>query len=271
MPTLSGLRRRGVPPAALHEFIKRIGVARADSTVEYEMLEYCIREKLNASAPRGMAMLEPVRVIIENYPEDLTEEFEMPWHPEDATFGSRKVPFSRELFIERDDFRLVPPKKFHRLSPGVEVRLRYAYLVTCTEAVYDCDGRLLELRCVYDPASKGGQSPDGRKVRGTLHWVSAKHAIRAQARLYDKLFSSPDPDRAPEGETFLANINPDSLRIVDAFIEPALADIPSGATVQFERVGYFCKDTDSIPEMPVFNRTVTLRDSWAKMEKRSRD
>lgn len=268
MPTLSGLRRRGVPPAALREFISRIGVARADSTVEYAMLEHCIREELNARAPRAMAVLDPVRVIIENYPEDQVEEFDMPYHPEDASFGSRKVPFSREIFIERDDFRLDPPPKYHRLSPGAEVRLRHAYLITCREAIYDSDGNLLELRCVYDPDSRGGHSPDGRKVRGTIHWVSAKHAMNALIRNYDKLFSMPDPDKVPEGGSFIDNLNPDSLQTGEAWLEPALGSLKPGETVQFERLGYFCKDPDSLSDMPVFNRTATLRDTWAKLEKK---
>ncbi|MDE7240924.1 glutamine--tRNA ligase/YqeY domain fusion protein, partial [Desulfovibrio sp.] len=213
MPTLSGLRRRGVPPEALRDFCSRIGVARADSTVEYSLLEHCVRERLNAVAPRAMAVLDPVRVVIENWPEGEVEELDMPWHPEDASYGSRKVPFSRELLIERDDFRLEPPKKFHRLSPGAEVRLRHAYLITCREAVLDENGEVVELRCVYDPESRGGQSPDGRKVKGTLHWVSAPHAKKAEVRLYDQLFAVPDPDKAPEGGTFLDNLNPDSLTV----------------------------------------------------------
>lgn len=269
MPTLSGLRRRGVPPAALREFIRRIGVARADSTVEYAMLEHCIREELNARAPRAMAVLDPVRVIIENYPEDQVEEFDMPYHPEDASYGSRKVPFSREIFIERDDFRLDPPPKYHRLSPGAEVRLRHAYLITCKDAIYDADGNLLELRCVYDPESRGGHSPDGRKVKGTIHWVSARHALNALIRNYDKLFSVPDPDKTPEGGSFVDNLNPDSLQTGEAWLEPALAGIKPGETVQFERLGYYCKDPDSLNDMPVFNRTATLRDTWAKLEKKS--
>lgn len=267
MPTLSGLRRRGVPPEAIREFVRRIGLARADSTVEYEMLEYCIREKLNATAPRAMAVMDPIKVVIENYPEDMVEEFEMPFNPEDPSQGSRKVPFCRELYIDSDDFRLNPPAKFHRLSPGAEVRLRFAYLVTCKEAIMDCNGHLLELRCVYDPESRGGQSPDGRKVKGTIHWVSARHAHKAKMRLFDKLFKTPDPNNYPEGGSFLDNINPESLKIVDAWVEPAVADVDEGKTIQFERVGYFCKDRDSSSKMPVFNRTATLKDSWAKMEK----
>lgn len=268
MPTLSGLRRRGVPPEALRDFCGRIGVARADSTVEYSLLEHCVRERLNAVAPRAMAVLDPVRVVIENWPEDRVEELEMPWHPEDAGYGSRTAPFARELFIERDDFRLEPPKKFHRLSPGAEVRLRHAFLITCREAILDENGEVKELRCVYDPESRGGQSPDGRRVRGTLHWVSARHAVRAEARLYDQLFAVPDPDRAPEGGSFLDNLNPHSLTVTTAWLEPALAGLETGRTVQFERLGYFCKDRDSTPELPVFNRTATLRDTWARLEKK---
>lgn len=268
MPTLSGLRRRGVPPAAIRDFISRIGVARADSTVEYAMLEHCIRENLNAAAPRAMAVTDPVRMIIENYPKGQTEELEMPWHPEDAAYGTRKTPFSRELFIERDDFRLDPPPKYHRLAPGREVRLRHAYLITCVDAITDCDGRLMELHCVYDPASRGGQAPDGRKVKGTIHWVSAHHAINACVRNYGRLFNTPNPDKAPEGGSFTDNLNPNSLTLGEAWLEPALAGLEPGRTVQFERLGYYCKDRDSLPDMPIFNRTATLRDSWAKMEKK---
>lgn len=269
MPTLSGLRRRGVPPEAIREFCARIGVARTDSTVEYAMLEFCIRERLNAVAPRVMAVLDPIKVVIENYPEDLTETFEMPYHPEDASYGSRTVPFSRTLYIERDDFRMDPPKKFHRLAPGAEVRLRYAYFITCREAVTDASGNVTELRCVYDPESKGGQSPDGRKVKGTIHWLSAAHAIPARVRLYEHLFAVENPNAMPEGQTFLDAINPASLREIDARIEPALAQAPVGQTVQFERLGYFCKDRDSTEALPVYNRTTTLRDSWAKQEKKN--
>ncbi len=268
MPTLSGLRRRGVPPEALREFCARIGVARTDSTVEYAMLEFCIRERLNAVAPRVMAVLDPIKVVIENYPEDQTESFEMPYHPEDASYGSRTVPFSRTLYIERDDFRLDPPKKFHRLAPGAEVRLRYAYFITCKDVITDADGNVTELRCVYDPASRGGQSPDGRKVKGTIHWVSAAHAVPARVRLYEHLFSAENPNAMPEGQTFLDALNPDSLREIDAWLEPALATAPEGQTVQFERLGYFCKDKDSTDALPVYNRTATLRDSWAKQEKK---
>lgn len=268
MPTLCGLRRRGVPPEALREFCSRVGMARVNSTVEYAMLEFCIREHLNRHAPRYMAVLDPVKLIIENYPEGRAEEFDMPLHPEDGCRDSRKVPFSRELWIDRDDFRLEPPHKYHRLAPGAEVRLRYAYFVTCREALTDSEGRVTELRCVYDPQSRGGQSPDGRRVKGTIHWVSAVHARHAEIRLYDQLFTAENPDGAPEGGTFLDNVNPDSLRIIQGWLEPALADLEDGARAQFERVGYFCKDKDSTPGTPVFNRTVTLRDTWAKLEKK---
>lgn len=268
LPTLSGLRRRGVAPEAIREFIKRIGLARADSTVEYAMFEHCIREKLNAAAPRLMAVLDPLKVVIENYPEDTLEWIEMPYHPDRPELGSRKVPFGREIYIERDDFMLNPLPKFHRLAPGKEVRLRYACLITCHEAITDEAGNIVELRCVYDPQSKGGQSPDGRKVKGTLHWVAAATANKAEVRLYDKLFLNENPDDVPAGGSFLDNINPESLRTVTALTEPALATLETGQTAQFERLGYFCKDPDSTSELPVFNRTVTLRDSWAKLEKK---
>ena len=268
MPTLCGLRRRGVPAEALREFCSRIGMARADSTVEYSMLEFCVREHLNAHAARVMAVLDPVKVVIENYPEGQVEEFDMPYHPEDESYGSRKVPFARELYIERDDFRMEPPKKYHRLAPGAEVRLRYAYFITCREAILDEAGKVIELRCVYDPESRGGQSPDGRKVKGTIHWVSARHAIPAEVRLYDQLFAAENPNAAPEGQTFLDHINPQSLAVVEGLLEPALASLPVGEKVQFERLGYFCKDRDSTDARPVFNRTATLRDTWAKQEKK---
>ena len=268
MPTLCGLRRRGVPAEALREFCSRIGMARADSTVEYSMLEFCVREHLNAHAARVMAVLDPVKVVIENYPEGQVEEFDMPYHPEDESYGSRKVPFSRELYIERDDFRMEPPKKYHRLAPGAEVRLRYAYFITCREAILDDAGNVIELRCVYDPESRGGQSPDGRKVKGTIHWVSAQHAIPAEVRLYDQLFAVENPNATSEGQTFLDHINPHSLTVVEGLLEPALASLPVSDKVQFERLGYFCKDKDSTDARPVFNRTATLRDTWAKQEKK---
>lgn len=268
MPTLSGLRRRGVPPEALREFCARIGVARAESQVEYSLLEFCIRERLNATAPRVMAVLDPVKVVIENYPEDRVEHFEMPFQPDDPSRGSRTVPFSRELYIEREDFRMeAPNRKYHRLAPGAEVRLRYAYYITCREAITDGQGNVVELRCTYDPASRGGSSPDGRKVKGTLHWVSAAHAVPAEVRLYEQLFATPNPADVPEGGSFTDNINPHSLKIVTGLLEPSLAAIQPGKQVQFERLGYFCADPDSLPGKPVFNRTVTLKDSWAKLQK----
>ena len=268
MPTLCGLRRRGVPPEALRQFCARIGLARADSTVDYAMLEFCIRERLNACAKRVMAVLDPIKVVIENYPEGQVEELDMPFHPEDPTYGSRKTPFARELYIERDDFRLEPPKKYHRLSPGAEVRLRYAYLLTCREAVLNDDGSVRELRCVYDPQSRGGQSPDGRKVKGTIHWVAADSAVPAEVRLYSQLFATEHPDEAPEGKTFLDNLNPQSLQVTQGLLEPAAAALQDGEAVQFERLGYFCKDKDSTNARPVFNRTATLRDTWAKLERK---
>lgn len=266
MPTLSGLRRRGTPPEAIREFISRVGVARSDSTVEYGMLEYCVREKLNETAPRAMAVLDPIRVVIENYPEGQIEEFEMPNHPDKPEMGTRKVPFGREIYIERDDFRLEPPPKFHRLSPGSEVRLRYAYIIKCEEAVLDDSGEVIELRCVYDPQSRGGKTADGRKVKGTIHWVAADKAKKAQVRLYDKLFLTPNPNDCPEGKDFTVNLNPDSLIERDAWLEPSLAEAKIGDSFQFERLGYFCKDPDSSEQTPVFNRAVTLRDTWAKLE-----
>ena len=268
MPTLSALRRRGVPPEAIRDFCQRIGMAKSEAVVEYGLLEFCIREYLNAHAPRWMAVLNPVRLVIDNYPEDQEDVFEMPLYPDDDSFGSRKVPFTRELYIDRDDFRLDPPKKYYRLAPGQEVRLRYAYFVTCTDVVKDAEGNVQEIHCTYDPASRGGNSPDGRKVKGTIHWVSAKYALPAEVRLYEQLFSVADSNNVPEGKTFLDYINPDSLRTVSARLEPAMAQIRTGETVQFERVGYFCKDRDSTDELPVFNRTVTLRDTWAKIEKK---
>lgn len=268
MPTISGLRRRGVPPEALREFCARIGVAKADSTVDFGLFEFCIRERLNATTPRVMGVLDPIRVVIENYPEGQVEEFDMPYHPEDASFGSRIVPFSRVLYIERDDFREDPPKKFFRLAPGAEVRLRYAYYITCREVVKDEAGNIVELRCTYDPESRGGSSPDGRRVKGTLHWVSAAHAVESEVRLYEQLFAVPDPDDVPEGGVFTDNLNPDSLKVVRAMLEPSQGGIEPGTKVQFERMGYFCADPDSVPGAPVFNRTVTLKDTWAKLEKK---
>ena len=266
MPTICGMRRRGYTPEAIRDFCSRIGVARAENLVEYSLFEFCVREHLNAIAPRTMAVLDPIKVVIENYPEGQVEWFDMPFSQDGSVEGSRKVPFSRELYIERDDFREDPPKKFHRLFPGSEVRLRYAYYVTCKDVIKDADGNIVELRCTYDPESKGGATPDGRKIKGTIHWVSVPHAVSAEVRLYEHLFTSPTPGNTPEGVEFTDLLNPDSMRVVTAQVEPALAEFPAGSRVQFERLGYFCVDPDSKPGAPVFNRTVTLKDSWAKIE-----
>jgi len=268
MPTISGLRRRGFPPAVIRRFCERIGVAKRDSIVDIALLEHTVREELNRTAPRVMAVVDPVKVVILNYPEGQVEELDAINNPEDPEMGIRKVPFSRVLYIERDDFREEPHRKFFRLAPGREVRLRYAYFITCVDVVKDPEtGEVLELHCEYDPATRGGDSPDGRKVRGTLHWVSADHAVRAEARLYDRLFLKPNPTEGAEDlEDF---INPDSLRVSDpCWVEPSLKDAEPGSRVQFERLGYFCVDSvDSKPDRLVFNRTVPLRDSWAKIER----
>jgi len=262
MPTIAGLRRRGVPPAAIRDFVKRIGVAKANSTVDVGMLEFSIREHLNRTALRRMAVLRPLKVVIENYPEGKSEELEAANHPEDASAGTRRIRFGRELFVECDDFMETPPKKFFRLSPGAEVRLRYAYFITCREVKKNSAGEVTELRCTYDPATKGGNAPDGRKVKATLHWVSAADAVPAEVRLYNPLFSRPDPNAAD----FAADLNPQSLEVIsDARVEPALAAPYTGDAVQFERQGYFCPDPDSTPGRLVFNRTVGLRDTWAKV------
>jgi glutaminyl-tRNA synthetase len=262
MPTLAGLRRRGVPAAAIRDFVRRVGVAKANSTVDMAMLEFSIREHLNKTAQRRMAVLRPLKVVIENYPEGQSEELEAQNHPEDATAGTRRIRFGRELFIERDDFMENPPKKFFRLSPGTEVRLRYAFFITCREVVKNSSGEVVELRCNYDPATKGGNAPDGRKVKATMHWVSAADSVPAEVRLYNPLFSKPDPNAGD----FAGDINPNSLEVLsDARVEPALAGRNSSEPVQFERQGYFCPDPDSTPERLVFNRTVGLRDTWAKV------
>ncbi len=271
MPTISGFRRRGYTPESIRDFCARIGVAKADNMVDRGLLEFCLREHLNTVAPRAMAVLNPIKLIIENYPEDKVEEFNMPLHPEDESLGARKVPFARELYIERDDFKEeAPNSKYYRLAPGKEVRLRYAYYVTCTGVDKDAAGNITAVRCTYDPATKGGWSDDGRKVKGTLHWVSAKHAVKAEARLYDHLFTVENPGAAAvdEGRPFADYINPDSLVVSEAYLEPYLASLPAGAKVQFERLGYFCVDPDSTETLRVFNRSVGLRDSWAKIEKK---
>ncbi|MGD2064024.1 MAG: glutamine--tRNA ligase/YqeY domain fusion protein [Nitrospirota bacterium] len=264
MPTLAGLRRRGYTPAAIRDFCDRIGVGKADSTVEIALLEHCLRDDLNPSVPRRMAVLRPLKVVIENYPEGEVEWVEAANHPQDPSFGTRRVPFTRELYIEASDFLEDPPKKFFRLGPGREVRLRFAYYVTCTAVVKDDAGNVVELRCTYDPATRGGGSPDGRKVKGTIHWVSAAHAVEAEVRLYDHLFTMPYPalEEAPVAEL----INPTSLEVLTGCrVEPALATVPAGERFQFERHGYFCADPDASPDHPVFNRTVSLRDTWAKI------
>ena len=262
MPTLAGLRRRGVPPEALREFVKRIGVAKANSVVDAGMFEFAVREVLNKSAQRRMAVLRPLKLVIENYPEGQSEELEAVNHPDDLAAGTRKIAFGRELYIEQDDFMENPPKKFFRLSPGTEVRLRYAYFVTCKEVVKDAAGNVVELRCTYDPATKGGNAPDGRKVKATIHWVSAKDSIEAEVRVYHPLFAKPDPRG---GEDFAGDLNPLSLEVLSgARLEPSLAAMNTGQAVQFERQGYFCRDEASAPGKPVFNRTIGLRDSYAK-------
>jgi len=262
MPTIAGLRRRGVPAAAIRDFARRIGVARANSVVDIAIFEHAVRDELNRTVQRRMAVLRPVKLVIENYPEGQTELLSAANHPDDPAAGSREVPFGRELYIERDDFMEAAPNNFYRLTPGREVRLRYAYLVTCHEAVKDAAGEIVEIRCTYDPATRGGNAPDGRRVRGTIHWVSAAHALGAEVRLYEPLFTRPDPGA---GGDLFADLNPDSLEALsDCRLEPALADAAVEQAVQWERLGYFTRDPDSTPARPVFNRTIGLRDSWAK-------
>jgi len=261
MPTLAGLQRRGIPPEALREFVKRIGVAKANSTVDIGMFDFVVRETLNKTSARRMAVLRPLKVVIENYPEGQTETLEAVNHPDDPAQGTRQIPFSREIYIEHDDFMEAPPKKFFRLAPGREVRLRYAYFITCREAIKNAAGEIVELRCTYDPATRGGNAPDGRKVKGTIHWVSAAGGVPAEVRVYNNLFTTPQPDAA----NFAAQINPDSLEVVSAIVEPALAGANEPDTVQFERQGYFCRNRESAPGKLVFNRTVGLRDSYAKI------
>ena len=271
MPTISGLRRRGYTPEAIRNFCARIGVAKQDSTIDIQLLEHCLREDLNRRARRTMAVLRPLKVVIENYPADLVEEMDAVNNPEDESAGTRKVPFSRELYIERDDFMEDPPKKYFRLSPGREVRLRYGYFVTCTEAIKDpATGEVVELRCTYDPETRGGNAPpDGRKVKGTIHWVSAAHAVKAEVRLYEHLFTKEDPSDVPKGGHYRDNLNPNSLEVLtECLLEPSLADSKPDKPIQFERHGYFCVDPDSKPGRLVFNRTVTLKDSWAKIQKK---
>ncbi len=268
MPTISGFRRKGYTPESIRAFCKHIGVNKFNSTVEIQVLENFLREDLNKRAPRVMGVLRPLKVVIDNYPENQVEALDAVNNPEDSAAGTRKVPFSRVIYIEQDDFREVPPPKYFRLTPGQEVRLRYAYFIKCTSVLKDAQGNVIEVHCTYDPATRGGDSPDRRKVKGTLHWVSADHAIQAEVRLYDHLFTKPDPDDVPEGQDWKVNLNPNSLEILsDARLEPSLANAPVGARYQFERHGYFAVDKHSTPTTPVFNRTVSLRDTWAKVDK----
>lgn len=267
MPTICGLRRRGYTPASVRAFADKVGVAKRDNVIDLGLLEFCVREDLNHTAERRMAVLDPIKVVIINYPEDKEEIISCINNPEDEAAGRRDVPFSREVYIERDDFMEEPPKKYFRLSPGNEVRLRYAYLIKCEEVIKDAEGKITELRCTYDSQSLGGTSSDGRKVKGVIHWVDAKKAKEVEVRLFDRLFLQENPDVVEEGKTFVDNINPDSLRIVRGFVEPALANAKLGQNFQFERLGYFSLDKDTTPENRVFNRTVTLKDSWAKENK----
>jgi glutaminyl-tRNA synthetase len=265
MPTISGLRRRGYTPESIRNFAERVGVAKRENIIDIGLLEYCLREDLNKRARRVMGIINPLKVVIENYPEGETEELNAVNNPEDESMGERKIPFSRVIYIEKDDFMVDPPKKFFRLSPGGEVRLRYAYFIMCKEFIKNDKGEIIELICTYDPASRGGQSPDGRKVRGTIHWVSAEHAVKAEMRLYDRLFDLEDPYESGEGRDFTSNLNPDSLKTVPGYVEPSIRKAKQGDKFQFERLGYFCVDPDSDEERLVVNRTVTLKDTWAKL------
>jgi len=268
MPTLAGVRRLGYTPEAIRNFCDLIGVAKSNSIAEIGMLQYCVRQDLNKRAQRVMGVLNPLRVVITNYPEDQVEEFDAVNNPEDLSAGTRKVPFSRVLYIEQDDFMENPPNKFYRLSPGREVRLRYAYFIKCVDVIKDAQGKIVELHCTYDPETRGGDAPDGRKVKATMHWVSAKHARPAEVRLYDNLFDRPNPNEEVEGSDFTAFINPNSLQVIEsAWIEPSLTGAAAGSFYQFERLGYFCVDPDSTADKLVFNRTVSLKDEWAKLQK----
>ena len=267
MPTICALRRKGYTPASVRNFAEMVGVAKRDNVIDLGKLEYCVREDLNKVAQRRMAVLNPLKVVITNYDENKTELFTAINNPEDETAGTRQVPFSKVIYIERDDFMEEPPKKFFRLSPGGEVRLRYSYLIKCEEVVKDAEGNVTELRCTYDPMSGQGSSSDGRRVKGVIHWVSAKDAVEAEIRLFNPLFTKENPDDVEEGQTWEDNLNPESMVRIKGYLEPSLRDVPVGQAVQFERVGYFCPDTDSTPEHLVFNRTVTLKDSWAKINK----
>ncbi|MBN1139005.1 MAG: glutamine--tRNA ligase/YqeY domain fusion protein [Anaerolineae bacterium] len=268
MPTLGGLRRRGYTPESIRDFCSTIGVAKTNSVVDVAVLEHCVRQDLNKRAPRVMAVLDPLKVVLVNYPEGQVEQMECINNPEDESAGTRLVPFSREIYIERADFREDPPHKFWRMAPGREVRLRYAYLVTCVDVIKDENGAVVEVHCTYDPETRGGDAPDGRRVKGTLHWVSAEHALAADVRLYDRLFAAEEPLNVPEGEDFTVSLNADSLQVITGLVEPSVLGAAPGAIYQFERNGYFCLDPDSTAEKPVFNRTITLRDSWAKIEEK---
>lgn len=270
MPTLCGMRRRGYTPEAILNFIDKVGVAKNESIVDVSLLEHCVRDDLNITANRVMAVVNPLKLVIDNYPDEMVEQLEAINNPEDDSAGTRLIPFSKVLYIEKEDFMEDPPKKYFRLSPGNEVRLRYGYYVKCTHAVKDADGEVIEVHCMYDPETRGGYSPDGRKVKGTIHWVSADHALNAEVRLYDRLFSKPDPDNTEEGKTFLDYLNPDSLTILsNCKVEPSLSNTTPGQRFQFERQGYFCIDLDSTNDKLVFNRTVSLRDSWVKISQSS--
>ena len=271
MPTLSGMRRRGFTATAIRSFLDHIGVAKSDSVVDVALLEHFIRQELNATSPRVMAVLRPLKLVIVNYPEDQVEFISAINNPEDLEMGTREVPFSKELYIERDDFMEDPPKKFFRLAPGREVRLRYAYFVTCVDVIKDGSGEIIEIHCTYDPETQGGDAPDGRKVRATLHWVSANHAMSAEVRLFDRLFGTEYPEEVEQGQDFTVNINPDSMEIIEsAYLEPGFNTSPAGTRYQFERLGYFVVDPDTSPERPVFNRTLPLRDTWARLQKKQK-
>ncbi|MCB8965129.1 MAG: glutamine--tRNA ligase/YqeY domain fusion protein [Bacteroidales bacterium] len=265
MPTICGLRRRGYTPESIRSFADKVGVAKRDNVIDLSLLEFCLREDLNKRALRRMAVLNPLKVVITNYPEGQVEELPAINNPENESAGKRMVPFSRELYIERDDFMENPPKKYFRLAPGQEVRLRYAYFVKCTDVIKDANGNITELHCTLDPASRGGNSPDGRKVQGTIHWVSAQHAIKAEIRLFDRLFAKADPDDVPEGVDWKSSINKESLTVIEGLLEPSLRDVKPLDKFQFERLGYFCVDSDTTPSKLVFNRTATLKDTWAKI------
>lgn len=265
MPTICGLRRRGYTPEAIRYFADKVGVAKRDNVIDLSLLEFCLREDLNKRVERRMAVLNPLKVVITNYPENQSEELEAINNPEDESAGKRMIPFSREIYIEQEDFMENPPKKFFRLAPGKEVRLRYAYFIKCNDVIKDENGNIVELHCTYDPASRGGNSPDGRKVQGTIHWVSIPHAVKAEVRLFDRLFSNPDPNNVPEGVDWKSSLNPDSLKIIEGLIEPSLQNASVLDKFQFERIGYFCVDSDTTSKKLVFNRTATLKDTWAKI------